>query len=155
MKDLTQIQDTKKGIPVPQEQTLTERIKDTTTKKGSNIILKNMNFIGGRHYLLEQSLPALTELLNALTDHPSLEIEIDGHICCTFGNEDGIDLDTNTPDLSVNRAKAIYEYLISKGISPARLSYKGFGHRQPLVYPEDTEDKRTMNRRVEIKIIKK
>jgi len=143
------------STPPKKEQSLAEKIKDSTTKAGSNIILKNMNFYGGRHVLLPGSLPALSELLNALKQDPVLEIEIQGHICCTFGAEDGLDIDTNTPDLSVNRAKAIYEYLVSQGIDPHRLSYKGFGHRHPLVYPEDTEEKRTTNRRVEIKIIKK
>lgn len=138
-----------------QEQTLTEKIKDSTTKTGTNIILKNMNFYGGRHILLPQSVPTLTELLNVLKENPTLEIEIQGHICCTPGPEDGLDIDTNTPNLSVNRARAIYEHLISNGIEKQRLSYRGFGHRRPLVYPEHTEERRTTNRRVEIKIIKK
>ena len=147
--------ETKKETPTKQQPSLTEIIKDTTTKTGSNIILKNMNFYGGRHILLPQSVPTAIELLNVLKENPTLEIEIQGHICCTPGPEDGLDIDTNTPNLSVNRARAIYEYLISNGISAQRLSYKGFGHRRPLVYPEDTEEKRTTNRRVEIKIIKK
>ena len=147
--------DVKPDPDIKQEQTLTEKIKDTTTKTGTNIILKNMNFYGGRHILLPQSVPTLTELLNVLKENPTLEIEIQGHICCTPGPEDGLDIDTNTPNLSVNRARAIYDHLISHGISPQRLSYRGFGHRRPLVYPEDTEERRTTNRRVEIRIIKK
>ena len=141
--------------PVKIEKSLKENIQDTATKIGTKIILKNMNFIGGRHVLLPQSVPILLELLETLKDNPGLEIEIDGHICCTFGAEDGIDLDTRTANLSVNRAMAIYEYLIGHGIKKKRLSFKGFGHSMPLVYPEETEDKRTTNRRVEIKIIKK
>ena len=141
--------------PEKKDQTLAERIKDTTTKTGTNIILKNLNFYGGRHILLPQSVPTLTELVNVLKENPTLEIEIQGHICCTFGPEDGLDIDTNTPNLSVNRARAIYEHLISNGIDRNRLSYRGFGHSRPLVYPEDTEERRTTNRRVEIKIIKK
>jgi outer membrane protein OmpA-like peptidoglycan-associated protein len=137
------------------ERSLTQIIKDTITRSGSNIILKNMNFYGGRHVLLPQSRPILTELLEVLKENPALEIEIQGHICCTPGREDGFDIDTRTYDLSVNRAQAIYEYLIRNGISSQRLSYKGFGHSRPLVYPEDTEERRTTNRRVEIKIIKK
>jgi outer membrane protein OmpA-like peptidoglycan-associated protein len=139
----------------PAEKTLTERVTDTTTKEGDNIIVKNLNFIGGRHVLLPQSVPVLQELLQVMKTHPSLEIEIQGHICCTIGQEDGIDLDTYTPDLSVNRAEAVYQYLVHNGIDKKRLSYKGFGHQFPLVYPEDTEEKRTTNRRVEIKIMRK
>lgn len=147
-----EIKTTAENKPV---ETLAEKLKDTGTKTGSNIILKNINFIGGRHFLMQQSVPALTELLNALKENPTLEIELQGHICCEFGNTDGVDFDTNTRNLSINRARAIYDYLISQGIAANRLSYKGFGHSRPLFYPEDTDEKQTANRRVEIKIIKK
>jgi outer membrane protein OmpA-like peptidoglycan-associated protein len=141
--------------PIKVEKTLQQNIVDTATKTGTKIVLKSMNFIGGRHVLLPESIPMLLELLKVLQDNPDLQIEIDGHICCTFGAEDGIDLDTGTPNLSVNRAKAVYEYLIGHGIKKHRLSYKGFGHSMPLVYPEDTELRKTTNRRVEIKILRK
>lgn len=145
-----------KETPAPKnEESLTKQITDTATKEGSNIILRNMNFIGGRHVLLPGSVPILEELLQVLKDNPKVEIEIQGHICCTQGSEDGMDIDLRTPNLSVMRAKAIYEYLVGHGIHKKRLSYRGFGHQYPLVYPEDTEEKRTTNRRVEIKIIKK
>ena len=142
-------------LPVKIEESITKQIADTSTKEGTHIILKNMNFIGGRHVLLPGSVPILEELLQVLKDNAKLEIEIQGHICCTPGSEDGIDIDYRTRNLSVMRAQAIYEYLIGHGIHKKRLSYHGFGHQYPLVYPEDTEEKRTTNRRVEIRIIKK
>ena len=134
---------------------LQEQITDTTLKAGTNIILHNLNFIGGRHILLPQSQPVLEELLEGLKINPTIEIEIQGHICCAPGKEDGLDIDTHTYDLSFTRAREIYIYLMRHGISPSRLSYKGFGHSMPLVYPEDTESKRITNRRVEIRIIHK
>jgi outer membrane protein OmpA-like peptidoglycan-associated protein len=138
------------------ERTIKEIIEDTATKKGSTIIFKNMQFVGGRHKILENSLPQLTELLSALKANTNLKIAIEGHICCLPGNADGLDFDTNTQDLSVRRAKAIYEYLVYAGIDANRLQYKGFGHSVPLFsYPEKDENEKTMNRRVEIKIIDK
>ena len=137
------------------DSSLTKKITDSSTKVGSNIILKNLNFVGGKHLLLEASVPIVAELLKVLKDNPTLEIEIQGHVCCAMGVEDGLDIETGTYNLSENRARAVYEYLIDKGIAASRLSYKGFGHRYPLVYPEDTEAKKSMNRRVEIKILKK
>jgi len=134
---------------------LAGKIKDTSTKVGSTIILQNLNFVGGKHILLHESVPIVLELVDVLKKNPSLEIEIQGHVCCAYGTEDGLDLETNTYDLSVNRARAVYQYLIDNGIEKKRLSYQGFAHKFPLVYPEDTEAKKTMNRRVEIKIIKK
>ncbi len=138
------------------ERTIKEIIEDTATKKGSTIIFKNMQFVGGRHQILENSLPQLTELLSALKANPKLKIAIEGHICCLPGNNDGLDFETNTPDLSMRRAKAIYEYLVYEGIKANRLQYKGLGHSMPIyTYPEKNENEKTTNRRVEIKIIDK
>lgn len=140
---------------ISKPRTLSEKITDTATRTGTNIILHNLNFIGGRHVLLPQSEPVLTELLTVMKSNPNLVIQIHGHVCCARGSEDGLDIETNTLDLSVNRAKEVYDYLVQNGINPSRLSYKGFGHQHPLVYPEDTEEKRITNRRVEIRIVKK
>jgi outer membrane protein OmpA-like peptidoglycan-associated protein len=123
---------------------------------GSTIRLENINFYGGRHVWLPRSIGPLKKLLKTMHDNPNLEIEIQGHICC-LPSGDGPDFDE--PDLpmtlSVNRAKAIYEYLVNNGIDKSRLSYKGFGSDYKLVRPERTEYDRQTNRRVEIKILKK
>lgn len=136
-------------------------LKDTTTIKiedaevGSTVRMKNLNFIGGRHTLVPQSIPILEGLLNTLKNNPTLEIEIDGHICCKLASQgDGEDFDDGSTNLSLNRAKAIYDYLIAHEIEASRLSYKGFGATHKLV-PEYSEADMAMNRRVEIKIIKK
>lgn len=138
------------------ENTLTKIIGDTGTKAGTTIILKNLNFIGGSHHLLNSSLPTLQDLLNALKKNENLVIQIEGHICCIPDAADGYDYETRTYNLSEERAKAIYTYLVNNHIAPGRLSYKGYGHRNPIYnYPERSEQERIMNRRVEIKIIKK
>ena len=126
-------------------------------KEGSsNIILNNLNFEGGRHVLLSTSIPALENILETMKKYPGLEVEIQGHVCCVEASEpDGMDLDTNEKALSLNRAKAIFDYLASNGISQNRMTYKGFGSRNRLVYPERTEADATTNRRVEFKIIKR
>ncbi len=149
-----EIKETKKEKPVTKEVTLTEKIKDTTTKQGDNLILKNINFVGGRHIFLRESYPALNELLEAMQNIPTLIIQIEGHICCQTLDEDGLDLDTRTKDLSVRRAKAVYDFLKQNGISPERMSYKGFARKFPLTKETDEYEK-MLNRRVEIKIIRK
>lgn len=133
---------------------LAELIKDTATKAGSTLVLPNMNFVPGRHYLLQESYPVLQELLKVMQDHPSLQIEIHGHICCLSGG-DGPDNDLGTNNLSVERAKAIYDYLVNAGIAPARMSYKGFGSSRKLFPAERTPMEMSKNRRVEIKIVSK
>jgi outer membrane protein OmpA-like peptidoglycan-associated protein len=124
-------------------------------KEGENLVWENLNFIGGRHYLLPESYPSREKLLKLLQDYPSLKIQIEGHICCERIMDDGLDHDTGENLLSVNRAKHIYHYLTHKGIKAERLSYKGFGGKTPLVEHEITEKDRTSNRRVEIRVMEK
>lgn len=121
---------------------------------GETIALENMEFIPGRHYLKEYAKPTLIELLEIMQGKPNLKIEVQGHICCDYTGDDGLDFDTQTNDLSKNRAKFIYDYLIREGIASNRISYKGFGSSRPLV-KEVTEEDQQRNRRVEIMIIEK
>lgn len=154
----TKIKEAEKPVEItekPVSSDLETKIKDTATKAGEKIILQNMNFIGGRHYLVPASQPMLEELLRVLQKYPSLKIEIQGNICCVFDGTDGVDFDTQRKDLSVARAKTIYDYLVSKGISSERLSYKGLGSRHPIFYPERNADEQAANRRVEINILAK
>lgn len=121
-------------------------------KVGETIALNGINFIPGRHFIITSAEPQLYQLLKVMKDNPNLKVEIQGHICCMPSGEDGLDADTQTMDLSVNRAKYIYQYLINNGITEDRLSYKGFGASKPLVV-EITEEDQIKNRRVEIMII--
>jgi outer membrane protein OmpA-like peptidoglycan-associated protein len=139
----------------PVNENLIKEVTDTATREGDNIILKNINFYGGRHVFLPQSYPSLMELLYVMQTVPTLEIEIQGHICCIEGESDGQDIDTGDPFLSYNRARAVYEYLVEKGIDRKRMRYKGYGHKFPIIPYESNEAERTTNRRVEIKILKK
>jgi outer membrane protein OmpA-like peptidoglycan-associated protein len=121
---------------------------------GTNLRLDNINFEGGKHKLIPSSVPTLQQLLKTMKMYPTLVVEIQGHICCESPGHDGLDFDTQTNDLSVNRAKVVYDYLVERGISASRLSYKGLGSNNKLV-EEKTEADKTTNRRVEIKIVRK
>ncbi len=113
---------------------------------GESLNLENLHFIGSRHVLLEGSETVLEDLYEQLNDNPQVHIEIQGHICCT-DEPDGLDEDTGTYDLSVQRAKMVYEFLVEKGIAPERLSYKGLGSKYRTA-PMNAKD-----RRVEIKVV--
>lgn len=143
-----------------------ETPKDTLPKKelkknieelsaGESIAVEGLSFVPGRHLILESAVPILQKLLKTMKDNPKLKIEIQGHVCCTVGPDDGLDYDTRLRNLSEARAKAIYEYLIAKGISKERLSYKGFGHSKPKELIEDSPEKEQANRRVEILVLEK
>ena len=116
-----------------------------TAKVGDKIALQNITFHGGSNIPLQESYKTLEELYTSLKDNPTINISIEGHICC---------LNVDIEDLSGQRAKAVYDYLVNKGIDKNRLTYKGLGHTQPIT-KERNEVERQMNRRVEIRVTKK
>lgn len=124
----------------------------STLEVGQTLALPNLSFIPGRHFLMFGSEETLKQLVTVLKDNPTILIEIQGHICCMSPEIDGLDKDTQTMTLSVNRAEYVYNYLIKNGISPYRLTFKGYGASKPLVF-EVTEEDRQKNRRVEIMIV--
>jgi len=132
---------------------LADKIKES--KVGSKLILKNLSFVPGHHYLLKESLPTLDSLILILQNNPNLKIEIQGHVCCSPGNSDGFDQQLKTFNLSEERAKHIYQKLIDNEIEPKRLSYIGLAKTQPLFPAERTPTEQQANRRVEIRIIEK
>jgi outer membrane protein OmpA-like peptidoglycan-associated protein len=122
---------------------------------GESISFKELTFQGGRHYLNASAVPYLDTLTLFLKKHENLKIEIQGHICCEYNHPDGYDIDVGKNNLSVTRAKFIYEYLLSKGIKGQRMLFKGVGSSDPEIYPEVTVDDQTRNRRVQIVLIGK
>ena len=93
---------------------------------------------------LAKSTKTLNKVIEILATHPSLNLELIGHTC----NLGGV---VKNAELSVNRAKEVKAYLVSKGISTDRISVKGLGENHPLV-PNDSEENRIKNRRVAFKI---
>lgn len=88
-----------------------------------------------------ESYPILDTVAQVLKDYPNITIEIQGHT-------DSVgDADYNYW-LSHDRARSVMEYLIRKGIDPARLTYQGYGESCPIASNRTTEG-RAKNRRVE------
>jgi outer membrane protein OmpA-like peptidoglycan-associated protein len=127
----------------PAQTNLTEQVSNA--RKGDKLTLKNMNFENNSDIMLPSSRPVLAELLRIMKDNPKLKIEIQGHICCQ--TED-------TTHVSDGRAFMVYTYLSANGIEAERLSHKGLGSSQPIYpLPEQDEEQRVANRRVEIEIL--
>jgi tetratricopeptide (TPR) repeat protein len=114
---------------------------------GNKVVLNNIFFDTNRFDIKPESMDELRKLINFLTLNPTVRIEISGHTDDVGNNQ------TNQV-LSENRAKSVYQYLISNGINANRLLYKGYGETQPLV-PNTSDDSRAKNRRTEFKIIGK
>jgi outer membrane protein OmpA-like peptidoglycan-associated protein len=114
-------------------------------KVGKKVVLNNILFEIGKSILTTASYIELDRLLNILEDEPNMKIEISGHT----DNTGSLALNNK---LSEDRAKAVVEYLIQKGIDRSRLEYKGYGPLQPIA-ENTTAAGRTKNRRVEFKIL--
>ena len=120
---------------------------------GESIRVENIYFQPGRHYFQPQSEAALNALCKSLTEHPDVRIRIEGHVCCTYGENDGLDEDVNLYNLSETRAQAVKSYLIRKGIAAERLEAAGMARRQPIYREEHTDAEMQANRRVEIRVL--
>jgi outer membrane protein OmpA-like peptidoglycan-associated protein len=114
-------------------------------KVGKKVVLNNILFQTGKSILTSSSYTELDRLLGILNDNPQMKIEISGHT----DNTGSLQLNLK---LSEDRAKAVVEYLVQKGIDRTRLEYKGFGPQQPIA-ENTTADGRSKNRRVEFKIL--
>ena len=145
---------TPKKISVVKEESFEGKSMEEA-KVGESIILNNLNFFPGQHFLVPQAMPELDGLISKMMENPHLEIEIQGHICCKLDTVDGFDMHTRTYTLSTNRAKYIFDQLVLAGVKPERMKYIGFAGSRPLVLPEITAEDQNRNRRVEIKILKK
>lgn len=145
--------DEKQYIPAAKTSTKTEDLN--TLPVNSAVILRNIYFPSGQHFMYEYSLPELEKLYRALQQQPTLCIRIEGHVCCIDSKRfaDALDEGTGEYRLSLNRAKYVYDYLVRKGIDPRRLQYHGFGKRKPIIEKEQDFNDAEVNRRVEIRIL--
>ena len=114
-------------------------------KKDVKVVLHNLFFALNSATILSESTPALDDLYRFLTDNPDVSIFITGHTDNTGS------LDYNMK-LSAERAKAVYDELVLRGIDPTRITYEGRGPNEP-VDTNDTEEGRSTNRRVEFTIL--
>ncbi len=135
---------TEKTLPKDDKNDLSQQV--STAKVGDKLVLKNLHFYNRSGIFVPESRPILEELLKIMLANPNLKIEIQGHICCQMG--------TDVEDTAKVRALAVYNYLINNGINRNRLSYKSFGSTRPIhTIPENNEQERNENRRVEIQIV--
>lgn len=113
---------------------------DALNKDG--YIALNILFETGKSAIQQESLPIVDQIYELLKSNPALIVSVEGHT-------DNVGDAASNKILSNNRAKAIMDALIIKGIEKTRLSFVGWGQEKPVA-DNRTEEGRARNRRVEV-----
>lgn len=125
------------GLAKVQDEVIKEEHKPT--------VLNNIFFASGSATLLSTSDNEISILYNLLKSQPSIKIEIIGHT-------DDIGDDNDNQVLSEQRAQAVKDAIVTKGITEARIQVAGKGESEPIASNED-EAGRAANRRTEFIIL--
>ncbi len=140
-------------VLVGTSQTLT--LSDTTFKAGGILTSRNMLFDFDKATFRPETYPYLDSIIVFLLKNKGLVIEVGNHVDTRW-------TPIYSSCLSCNRAKAIVEYFISKGIPPTRMISKGYNDSKPLIpesqinkmkSKEEVEKAHQVNRRTEFKIL--
>ena len=99
---------------------------------GDKIVLDKILFRTGYSYVLKESIPVLEKTARILREKNKVYFTIQGHVCCTANGRDAIDRGTGRRNLSLARARYIYEYLMKNGVARKRMKYVGLKHKYPL-----------------------
>ena len=113
---------------------------------GKKVVMQGIMFETGKATILPESETVLRDVLRTLSENPAIEVLIGGHT-------DNVGSVAINDKLSHDRAKAVRDWLVDRGVSTARMQVEGYGASRPIV-PNDTEGNRHKNRRIEFERIK-
>ncbi len=128
-----------RGLAVYQE--ITKDLYLVPIEKEATIRLNNLFFDFAKSELRPESADELNRLTDFMLTHPTIHIQIAGHT-------DSVGDNAKNLTLSRSRATAVMSYLRHKGIAALRLRCVGYGSSKPI-QPNDTDEGRQQNRRVE------
>lgn len=109
-----------------------EDIANGNIKTGDKIRLDKIYFKTNYSYVTSDSKKTLEKLAKILVAKKNVYFTIQGHVCCTQNSRDAVDKSTQKRNLSVARAKYIYDYLARKGVDKKRMKYVGLRRKFPL-----------------------
>lgn len=146
-----------KVIPLPQ---VTTSVTDTLFNPvvcqqefeiNKPIVINNILYDFKKYALKPESKIILNDLITILKDNPDIKVELSSHT-------DSYGPDWSNNLLSQHRAQSCVNYIISRGISRARISAKGYGATKPLApntlpNGQDNPAGRRINRRTEFKVL--
>lgn len=110
----------------------TEELLKGDLQEGDKIQLENILFRTGYSYLTKESKVVLDDIAKILVERTDIYFTIEGHVCCTHGTRDAIDRKTKKRNLSLARAKTVYDYLAEKGVKRYRMKFVGQRRKFPL-----------------------
>jgi OmpA-OmpF porin, OOP family len=113
----------------------------TEIEKTGKAIL-NINFDTDKATIKPDGQPIIVEIVSLLNTNPSINLSIEGHT-------DNVGIPERNKQLSIDRANSVMEALINNKINKSRLKATGFGSEKSLA-PNDTEENKGKNRRVEL-----
>ncbi|HNO18057.1 MAG TPA: OmpA family protein [Saprospiraceae bacterium] len=129
----------------PRENKILKSLDKDKIKVGQSIRIEKLFFKSDSSNIDSSSFQVLQEVYDFLVTNPKVKVEIGGH---TNGQPPHEYCDK----LSASRARSVRDFIIGKGISPDRVTFRGYGKRYPIA-TNDTKAGRALNQRVEIKII--
>ncbi len=116
-------------------------------ESGKSVQINDIYYATASYEINQKSYAVLNEFAEFLKTNSTVKVEIRGHT-------DNVGSVQTNINLSNRRAKAVYDYLISRGVNTANISYKGYGPNMPIA-DNSTEAGRAKNRRTEFYIISK
>ena len=134
-----------KQIKELKEKTEGTGVDVTTTDDGKAILVNlpdGVTFDVASYTLKPEFRATLNQVAQSMNEYPNSLIDV-------YGHTDSTGSDAYNQTLSENRARTVANYLISQGVSAARIRSQGFGETLPVA-SNDTEAGRMKNRRVEI-----
>jgi len=128
--------------PAPAPAPAVDRCAEVIRLRGVNFDFDKADIRSDAAVILDEAASLLSDALAAC---PNRSVSVEGHT-------DAVGTDTYNQDLSERRANSVMDYLAGKGVSPSRLSSKGFGESNPIATNE-TREGRALNRRVELRLV--
>jgi outer membrane protein OmpA-like peptidoglycan-associated protein len=107
---------------------------------------EGLNFLFNSTQLTAQSVPTVAALVKILNAYPNATVQLSGYT-------DSIGRPDANKKLSIDRANAVRDQLVSAGVAASRIATQGLGEANPIA-SNDTDEGRAKNRRLELTVTK-
>lgn len=129
------------ATPTPETPEATPSPETPAEPERERLVLEGIVFATGSATIQPESGPQLDRVVEYMTHRPSARLRIAGHT-------DNVGDPARNQALSETRAQAVRDYLVAHGIDGGRIEAVGYGDTRPVA-PNDTEEGRQQNRRIE------